>query len=331
MVLFLHAAHWSYLVGSKWDCRGGVMLVAHPAGLKSQMIETLKIHERALILGDANVPSITRLRDDVAMGRYRTLGFTEFEKLYQRNPTTAINVEGHLRAFVDEGFRNPVWEDARMTTKKAFCMVIGAITPQAYMAHYSKWQDSGFGRRFIWMHYCLSDPDIITEAIHRWQRIRFPGLTMLQLDGEELAYNLTESESRLLRKMLEIDANTAYILLKKIAVVLKHATGKRFMEIIEDVAPCFKGEGGELVVERIFTDAGDSTYHHPKEGRTVPRGNVRSNRARTRRNSKTANQTLRPDALAEQRELSDVSESGLQRNRPQGSENDAKVKGASAE
>jgi hypothetical protein len=327
MVYFLHAAHWSYLVGSKWGCRGGIFLVAHPGALKSQTIETLQIHERALILGDANVPSITRLRDDVALGRYRTLGFTEFEKLYQRNQTTAMNVEGHIRAFVDEGFRHPVWEDSRMTGRKAFCMVIGAMTPLCYSQHYTKWLDSGFGRRFLWINYCLSDPGILTEAIHRWQKIKFPGLTVLQVEEEEIPYNLTETESKELQKMLDVDANTSFVLLKKIAVILKHAKGNEFMDIIRDVAPCFKGEGGELIVERKFESHGNAEipYRSQKVRRKVQRGPMRRD---NRRSSKGADSPkIRVHGLEAERELPGVP-SGSSRDREGKSEEGSEKLGA---
>ena len=290
------------------------MLVAHPAALKSQSIKSLEIHERALIMADANVPSIMRLRDDVSIGRYRTLAFTEFEKLYQRNPLTAANVEGHIRAFVDEGYRHAVWEDSRMSSRRAFCLVIGAMTPQCYNKHYSNWQDSGFARRFIWLYYALDDPGILTEAIHRWQRIKFPGLTVLQMDENELPYTLSEKESRELQKMLDLDANTPYILLKKIAVVLKHSHGDKFMEILRDVAPCFKGEGGTLFIDRKFENATEHKSHHSEKARSrLPRGPVRRGTAAARR--KAAGKKVQPGPRLEgERELPAMPQAGLGNN-----------------
>lgn len=279
------------------------MLVAPPGSLKSNIVNTLEIHERVVIMNDANVPSINRLRDDVAQGRYRTLAFTEFEKLYQRNPLTAVNVEGHIRAFVDEGFRHPSWEDSRMASRKAFCLVIGAMTPTCYQKHFTNWEDSGFGRRFLWLHYYLDDPGIITEAIHRWQRIKFPGLTVLRLEEQEIPYNLSERESTELRKMLELDANTPYTLLKKIAVILKNVCGNGFMDIVRDVAPCMKGEGGTLHIPKRFEEDNGKPHHTKTAGRKVRRSGVRRNSGNA---SQASAKKVRVPRLETERQLSKV-------------------------
>jgi len=46
------------------------------------------------------------MRDDIAGGRINTLSFLEMEKIYQRHASTSSNIEGHLKAMVEEGFTN---------------------------------------------------------------------------------------------------------------------------------------------------------------------------------------------------------------------------------
>lgn len=310
LIKVLHAAHWSYLVEGKWLERGGIMLVSPPGSLKSSFIKTLTVHDRALIMSDVNVPTINRLREDIAIGRYRTLAFTEFEKIYQRDPATSRNIEAHLRAFVDEGFRTASYEDARMVRRQAYCMVIGAITTNCYQRRFAEWEDSGFGRRFLWVHYALADPDIITRAIADWKRLSFKSVAFLEMSDQDVPYNLSKQEATRIRKFLPPDSNTCYTLLQKIAVVLKHSEGRNYMDILEDFAECLTGEGARLYIEP------NQSHHSKKAGRNLQRGSVRGNSKHPTKATRTA---LRLHGLEAERKLPAVPESGL------GSNSQAKV------
>jgi hypothetical protein len=286
------------------------MLSAPPGSFKTRVIRSLESHDRVLIMSDINVPTITRLRDDVAYGKYKALAFTEFEKLYQRDPGTAANVEGHLRAFVDEGFRNASFKDQRMFVKTASCMVIGALTPTCYQKNFSQWDESGFGRRFLWLHYGLANPGVISEAIHRWERIKFQSFTVLNF-GEQhtLDYNVSEKESKEIQHMLPVDSSTSYVLLKKIACVLKHAFGgERAMEIIRDVAPCFK-QGGTLYLENA--DEGSKSHSGKKTRSDISRGPVRKRNKVSNGRTKARSPKVRIHGLEAERGLPAVSETGM--------------------
>src|SRR6476646_6884687 len=125
----IDAAHLSYYVESPFPSRGGLMLVGPPGVLKSTFIASgLSDYPSALVLSDLNVQQLVRLRDDLSGGRYTSIGFTEFEKLYQRASSTSENIEGHIKALVEEGFTRASFEDQRMATMSARALVVGAMT-----------------------------------------------------------------------------------------------------------------------------------------------------------------------------------------------------------
>lgn len=253
LIQVLHASHWSYLVEGEWDERGGVMIVAPPASFKTTAIKTLESFDKTLVLSDANVPGIMRLRDDIASGVYTTLAFTEYEKIYQRNPQTAMNVEGHLRAFTDEGFKLGSHEDSRMVEHKARCLVIGAMTYSCYTKNYSRWMETGFARRFLWSHYTLRDRSVIADSVHRWAKIHFRGLQVLTMKHQKLPYNLTEVESAQIRSLMrwQPGAETPFALLKKIGCVLKHLDPKNFMITLKDFAESLTKEGSKMEIDMV--------------------------------------------------------------------------------
>lgn len=250
LIQFLFAAHYSYLVESEWEERGGIFLVAPPGALKTTLAYTMDNFNDCICMGDVNVRTLGVLRDDVLEGRYKTFVFGEMEKLYARHPATAENVIGHLRQFVEEGMRQTAHEDKRSITMPARCMVVAAMTPTTYQRHIASWIDSGFARRFLTLAYRLDDPDAIPNAIAKWKKLKFD-LPMAQWDGRlKIAYNLTEQEARRLQRLLKSQAGTStpFVQLSKTACILKHKFPDVYMDMIADVGEAMGKDGAKLKI-----------------------------------------------------------------------------------
>lgn len=225
LIEVLIAAHNSAAVDAKdFPERGGIMLLADPGNLKSTIIScALEPYvPQATISSDINVETLNRMRPQMANKNIRTLALPAFEKLYERNPQTASNVEGHIKALVDEGYSKPSFVDQNMLGQtKARCLVIGGLVTVCYERQFKKWQDSGFNRRFIFSSFRLADPEVIIRAIDDWKRLEFDVLQPMA--PPEIKMTLTPEESELCKKMLRyqyVNA-TPYALLKKIYAVLK--------------------------------------------------------------------------------------------------------------
>lgn len=254
---FLDAAHLTQYVESPYKQRGGIMIVGPPNTMKSTFIEmALSEYPNRLILSDVNVNTLTQIKDDLANGTYPTIAFPAFEKLYQRNPATSANIEGHLMALVEEGFSRASFEDQRMAAIKARSLVIGAIPYAFYQANYSRWAKSGFLRRFLWVVIRLKDPEKIMDAIHKWELIPFEGITHRIPSGRTIKYAMDAEESAQLRSFITEQPpgnSTPYVLLKKIACALKwkYSTTKnpgRYREVLKGMSGALSRDGAEVVL-----------------------------------------------------------------------------------
>jgi hypothetical protein len=251
LIEVLSAAHLSRFVNhSIYQQRGGVFIVSPPGSLKSSLIRSaLNGFPDALQLADLNINTLTMLKSSFIDGKYSTMAFGEFEKLYQRNPATAANIEGHLKAMVEEGFGKSSFEDQRMVMTESRVLVIAGITPSCYSRLHSKWMENGFMRRFLWCSYTLNDPNAITEAIHKWKPLTFGRVVKEMPANENIPYNVTTKESTKIRDLLKYQPSleTPYTLAKKIFCVLKwrHSAIKA-MSIFEDFSESLGNNGAKL-------------------------------------------------------------------------------------
>jgi hypothetical protein len=243
----LHAAHYTWLVESPWEERGGIMLVAPPGQLKTTLVYTLEKCSEACTTSDINMISMKGLRDLVLAGRYKTICFGELEKLYARNPATAANIESHLKQFVEEGLRHFSHENSSVPIMPARALVIGAITPSAFGRNFTVWNENGFLRRFLRIQYVLKDEEVILNAVQNWKKIGLEIPIVINGNRAIIPYNLDSKESKFVMTILkEQPFSTPNVLLKRIAVVLKHSQPKRWREIITDLSPAC-GRNGALL------------------------------------------------------------------------------------
>lgn len=209
------------------------------------------------VLSDVNVTQLMKMRDDMAYDRLHTVCFPELDKIYKRHDATAENIEGILKALVDEGFGAASFQDQRMQVQTARVLLLCGMVPHVYQKHYTDWRADGFLRRFLWLHYKLADSNVIFNAIHEWRSLEFfSDPIIFAVASKEIPYAVSDSESQELATMLkdQSSAETPFILLKKILSALKWRypnDRKKPMEILRDVAPAFSKGGAEMEIASI--------------------------------------------------------------------------------
>ncbi len=226
------------------------MIVGPPGALKTTFIRTaLAEYPSALFLSDLNINSLMRLRDSLVSGRYRSIAFPEYEKLYQRKADTSSNIEGTIKQLIEEGFTRASFEEQDAITSTARTFVVGAMTYSFYNSKISAWRESGFKRRVLWMGIKLANPDKVMEAIRRWELIELDGIPR-RFPSKDIPFNVTDAESRHVEKMLEGQWEaTPYVLMKKMLAVLKWKypkSPKKPMEIMEQLGECINNKLGVI-------------------------------------------------------------------------------------
>lgn len=204
LVEIICAVHLAPYVEGTLEHRGGLMLVAPPGALKSTLAETAQHYPDALLLTDVNVSMLSDLRDGLTSDNIRTLIFNEFAKLYERNPQTAMNIEGHLRALASEGFAGASFQDHRINRRKAYATIIGAMPPSIVERHFKRWEESGFNRRFLWAVYGVKGSYVLDEAAAELKRLDFGVRDVLRVPplGQSIPYLLTPTERLQVRKFV---------------------------------------------------------------------------------------------------------------------------------
>jgi hypothetical protein len=267
---FIAAAHLTHAVDavpSAFSQCGGVMLVAPPEQMKSTAVKCLDGYGDCLVLSDLNVRQLAKhLRDEISSGRYHTLALTAFEKLYARDQDTAMNIEASLSAMMEEGFGHASFEDSRSFVRVAKCLVVGALVESSYRAHYSHWLESGFARRFLWLHFKLKDPMLLTRAIVNWEPLSVAngeGLPALPY-GNNIPWSTTKEELFEIHKLIKEQPgkSTPHILCAKTLSVLKwhfrqaENPAKEAWFVFLDVSSSFRmREGAVIEIEGAKPDA----------------------------------------------------------------------------
>lgn len=252
----LDAAHLTKMVQSPFEQRGGMMLVGPPASLKSTLIKSaIDEHYDALVVSDLNIQTLVKLRDDLRSGRYGTIAFLEFEKLYARRADTSSNIEATLKQLVEEGFHRASFEDQRMASTASRCLVVGAMTSNFYENHFSQWNNDGFLRRFLWCHYTVTNAHLLMDAIADWQPLDLGTYSSKNPGNKFIPYKVNDTENNLIRKWLKDQPGqqTPFVLMKKILSVLHwkydKESSKKALRIMEDFAQCLRSDGAQMELD----------------------------------------------------------------------------------
>lgn len=248
LIEIIDAAHLTSFINSPFPQRGGIMIVGPPGSLKTSFVQTaLREHPSALFLSDLNINSLMRLRESLVSGRYRTIVFPEYEKLYQRKADTASNIEGTIKQLIEEGFTRASFEEQDAISYTARTLVIGALTYSFYSKMIGPWRESGFKRRMLWVGIKLANPDQIMHAIREWELIDIGDIPR-RYPTKDIPFNVNDAESKAIEKMLEGQWEaTPYVLLKKIYAVLKWKYPKeprRPMAIMTELSKCINNQLG---------------------------------------------------------------------------------------
>lgn len=248
----LSAAHLTqYVDRNIFQQRGGIFLIAPPGSLKSTFIKnSLRCYPDALQLSDMNVQTLGYIKTGFVEGKYSTLAFGEFEKLYMRNTGTASNIEGHLKAMVEEGFGKQSFEDQRAVSFETRMMLIGGVTPSCHQRLFTRWSENGFARRFLWSAYQLDNPDIIADSIEKWKALNLGKSSKETPNNNVIPYSVTPGESKHIRELLGIQSReTPFVLMKKIFCVLKwRHKGRKAMNILEDFSESLGERAAKLII-----------------------------------------------------------------------------------
>jgi hypothetical protein len=252
----IDAAHLSKHIESPFHQRGGIMMQGPPATLKTTFIQNvLDEHYDALVVSDINIQTLMKLRSDFRTGRYSTLAFTEFSKVYARRGDTASNLEAAIHQLVEEGFTKPSFVDQRMSMTRSRCFVIGAMTETFYESKYNEWMDSGFMRRFLWCNLSIANAHLLMDSVARWKPLDLGEYKTRKPGNKFIPLNNNDKENDEMRVMLreQVGTTTPFVLLKKILAVLHwkydKEDSKKAMKIMRDFAPCLLREGDEITLE----------------------------------------------------------------------------------
>lgn len=241
----IFAGHYSYLVDSPASERGGIFLISGPNNLKSTIVESvLQNVKGALCYSDLTLKQLAVIRSEISVGMHHTLGFSELEKLYARNPSVASNLEGVIKAMVAEGFSHFAFEDKRIMVPKARCFVLASVLDSLFRLRGGAWMDNGFLRRFLCIKYTLSVKSrlAVMKAIHLGERVELPGSMVAPINT--IRYEVSEDESKQLQDILNEEYPTIPLtLLQKALCVLKwrhknlKSRRKEYtpMEILQDI------------------------------------------------------------------------------------------------
>lgn len=252
LIELLDVAHLTQYVDHPLPHRGGIMLVGPPESLKTSLLDKgLGIYNDALLISDLNARQLGDLKGDLSAGRYQTLAFREFSKLFERDSRTAQHLLGNLRALADEGFK-PTFSDPRSASTLARALVVAAMTEDFYGKHFEQWEKSGFLRRFIWVVFQVKNISKAKEAMLDKRALTLDGI-MRKAPVRNIPYEMTGKDKQLVNMLLrdQRGITTTALLLSKMIAVLKWKykdEPARIEILLQDIHPSLTKNGGVLIL-----------------------------------------------------------------------------------
>lgn len=248
------AMHLTSYVKGLGDHRGGMWLVGPSGALKSTFLDFLDVYENTIFHSDLNVKTLMNLKGQFSVGSLRTLVLPELQKIYERDPRSAANIEGSIRAFAEEGFRGASFEPTGINRFRARACVIGAMTDEFQVRMWQRWVDSGFARRFLWGLIRLDDPDVLMRAVENWKLQDLGDISIPKLPStREIENNLSVGDRKRIRPLVRYQPqpnNFCFEMLCKVACVLRWHYERRgikrdALESVEEFSLALGGTGKE--------------------------------------------------------------------------------------
>lgn len=252
----LNAAHLTYLVGSEYSERGGIMLVASPGAIKSTILkQSFDGYGDWLYLTDLTTRQLGAMRSEMLDGRVRTLVFEEFAKLFARtNMGAGVNIEKHIQAIVAQGMSRPSYEDQMLATSTVRAFVCGGVVRALYETRFSDWKADGFARRFLWSTYeldfSMQDRMIVAALDNKKLPIK-AALRFSSPASRTISYNVTAEEKKELRHICrhQPGIQDSLKLMGKILSVLKWRRERKAMDTISEFGLTLQREVPFLIIE----------------------------------------------------------------------------------
>lgn len=271
------AVHQTQYVDGPYHQRGGLWYVAPSGHLKTTAVEMIEEYDKFLLLSNLTVKSLNSMRGVFLAGNIKTIGISDLEQIYRRHSSVSAQIEGIIMSLVEEGYRNPAFNDQRIQAIPARCAVIGGMTTTFFEKMQEGWLDNGFYRRFLWSRYILDDSELLMDAISSWVKADLTNnnniVTYTRPANRHIPMNLTKEEIDQIRHTLRFqhDAKTPLVLAMKIVSVLKwkYPANNKYMNIWLDFAESLTKDGATLeiptaLVKSIQTRRLNASSNHSK-------------------------------------------------------------------
>ena len=258
IVTFLQAAHVSQETDWGFEERGAIALVAAPEQLKTTILmAALKRYPDVQLVSDMNTREWGNLKDDLVSKRFMTIGFLDYQKIWERKEATSLNTEGCIRAMVAEGWTG-LAEKARFSML-ARAFVVMCMTPSFYESREHGWVKTGFMRRVLLMHYGFDDRRLLLDAVKDGHPLRlgYEGHVEMPL-GSKFRYDVTESE----KDYIELALREQGVPVIPLELLLRTYNALKFhydvvrkerdkaMQVLMNLIPMFSERGGRLAIGR---------------------------------------------------------------------------------
>lgn len=237
------------------------MFVGPPEALKTACLKVLTGYPNALPLTDINTQQLTKLRDAIAAGIIKTLALLDLQKLYERDPQTALNAEGNIRALACEGFTAASFQSQEVNRMTARCVVMAAMTNALMEHNFERWNKTGFARRFLFSMFALADPDVLVDAILKWEKLPLSFNFITPPASRSIPFTVTVAERQELQKFVRFQygkTEPLHMLCKIYAVLKWHYNrdkakkqkleSDRAMTVIADFGESLGREGTRLTL-----------------------------------------------------------------------------------
>lgn len=256
VVRFLQAAHVSQWTEWPYQQRGAIVLNAYPEQLKTTILKNaLKHYNQQECLSDLNAQQLENIRGELIKGNVRTLGFSDFQKVWERDERTSANTEGIIRALTEEGWEGlPSRGNRRgMPPARACCML--CVTPDFYESRYDAWRKNGMLRRTIMLSWRISDQEIaqIQNCICAGQLFRHAEDSYIPIPSENIPMLVTEEEGGWIRDFVNGSERGSGKLTKQ---VLLHRTFNTLKWFYRNFRPQQGDEEATRLFRAVLTLAG---------------------------------------------------------------------------